>query len=135
MSGLFGVGGGFLMTPLLIFLGVSPAVAVGTGANQIVASSVSGVIAHWRRGNVDVKMGLCLIVGGTVGSGLGVLVFRWLRTLGQVDLAISLSYIVFLGILGGLMFIDGAVSLWRERQGSLCQLLQIKKGIGFTDYL
>lgn len=118
LSGLFGVGGGFLMTPLLIFLGVAPAVAVGTGANQIVASSVSGVIAHWRRGNVDVKMGAYLILGGTVGSGLGVLVFRWLRSLGQVDLAISLSYITFLGIIGGMMFVEGALSVWRAQRGT-----------------
>lgn len=89
LSGLFGVGGGFLMTPLLMFLGVPPAVAVGTGANQIVASSVAGVMTHWRRGNVDVRMGMVLLLGGMAGSGVGVLLFRWLRSLGHIDLAIA----------------------------------------------
>jgi hypothetical protein len=112
LSGLFGVGGGFLMTPLLIFIGVPPAVAVGTEANQIVASSVSGVLAHMRRGNVDFKMGGVLTVGGFVGSGLGVWLFSILRGLGQVELVISLSYVVFLGVIGGLM-------LWESLPGIL----------------
>src|SRR3546814_20036094 len=85
LSGLFGVGGGFLMTPLLIFIGVSPAVAVATEANQIVASSVSGVLAHWRRGNVDFRMGLVLLIGGTIGSLFGVWLYGFLRSLGQLD--------------------------------------------------
>ena len=103
LSGLFGVGGGFLMTPMLIFLGVPPAVAVSTEANQIVASSVSGVLAHWRRGNVDFKMGAVLLIGGLVGSSLGVLLFSILRDIGQIDLVIKLSYVIFLGIIGALM--------------------------------
>jgi len=88
LSGMFGVGGGFLMTPLLIFSGVPPAVAVGTEANQIVASSVSGVLAHWKRGNVDFKMGGILMVGGMIGSSLGVALFSFLRSIGQIDLVI-----------------------------------------------
>ncbi len=100
LSGMFGVGGGFLMTPLLIFSGVPPAVAVGTEANQIVASSVSGVLAHWKRGTVDLKMGFMLLIGGVLGSFFGMFVFKFLRTLGQVDLLISLSYVAFLGIVG-----------------------------------
>jgi len=116
LSGLFGVGGGFLMTPLLIFIGVPPAVAVGTEANQIVASSVSGVLAHMRRGNVDFKMGFILLIGGLVGSGLGVWLFKFLRSLGQIDLAISLSYVVFLGIIGGLMFIESLNALFKTRR-------------------
>ncbi|EME70173.1 permease [Paramagnetospirillum caucaseum] len=116
MSGLFGVGGGFLMTPLLIFLGVPPTVAVGTEANQIVASSVSGVLAHWRRGNVDVRMGLILTLGGFVGSTLGVYLFRWLRGLGQIDLVISLCYIVFLGIVGALMLVESIQALLASRR-------------------
>lgn len=116
MSGLFGVGGGFLMTPLLIFLGVPPTVAVGTEANQIVASSVSGVLAHWRRGNVDVKMGLILTLGGFIGSTLGVYLFRWLRGLGQIDLVISLCYIVFLGIVGALMLVESIQALLASRR-------------------
>ena len=103
LSGLFGVGGGFLMTPLLIFIGVPPPVAVGTEANQIVASSVSGVLAHWRRANVDFKMGFVLLLGGFVGSSLGVILFKYLQNLGQLDLVIKLSYVLFLGIIGFLM--------------------------------
>ena len=100
LSGLFGVGGGFLMTPLLIFIGVPPPVAVGTEANQIVASSVSGVLAHWRRANVDFKMGFVLLLGGFAGSSLGVVLFKYLQNLGQLDLVIKLSYVLFLGIIG-----------------------------------
>lgn len=105
LSGLFGVGGGFLMTPLLIFAGVPPAVAVGTEANQIVAASFSGVLAHWKRA-VDFKMGLVLLAGGAVGSTVGVFVFSFLRGLGQIDLAISLAYVLFLGTVGALMLIE-----------------------------
>ena len=100
LSGLFGVGGGFLMTPLLIFFGIPPAVAVATEANQIVASSVSGVLAHMRRANVDFKMGSVLLVGGVFGSSVGVLLFAFLREVGQIDLVIKLSYVFFLGIIG-----------------------------------
>jgi len=105
LSGLFGVGGGFLMTPALIFIGVPPPVAVGTEANQIVASSVSGVLAHWQRGNVDFKMGFVLLIGGLFGSTFGVWLFAFLRSVGQIDLVISLSYVTFLGIIGALMFV------------------------------
>ena len=103
LSGMFGVGGGFLMTPLLIFLGVPPTVAVGTGTNLIVASSVSGMMAHWRRGNVDFRMGALLFSGGIGGSWLGVWLFKALREAGQIDLVISLSYVVFLTVVGSLM--------------------------------
>jgi uncharacterized membrane protein YfcA len=116
MSGLFGVGGGFLMTPLLIFLGIPPAVSVGTEAAQIVASSVSGVLAHWRRGNVDIKMGLILTIGGFVGSFGGVELFKWLRQMGQIDLVIALCYVIFLGVVGGLMFIESVQSLLRTKK-------------------
>jgi uncharacterized membrane protein YfcA len=116
LSGLFGVGGGFLMTPLLIFIGVTPAVAVATEANQIVASSVSGVLAHWRRGNVDFRMGFVLLAGGTLGSLFGVWLFTVLRGAGQLDLVISLCYVVFLGIVGGLMFLEASRALFRRRR-------------------
>ncbi len=116
LSGLFGVGGGFLMTPLLIFVGIPPTVAVATEANQIVASSVSGVLAHWRRGNVDFKMGLMLLIGGVIGSTFGVWLFSILRTLGQIDLVIQLSYVLFLGTVGGLMFIESTRSLARSKR-------------------
>ncbi len=113
LSGVFGVGGGFLMTPLLIFIGIPPAVAVATEANQIVASSFSGVLTHWRRRTVDFKMGLVLLAGGLVGSAIGVRIFASLRELGQVDLLVSLSYVVFLGIVGALMFIE-SIRAWRR---------------------
>lgn len=111
LSGLFGVGGGFLMTPLLIFIGIPPAVAVATEANQIVAASISGVIAHWRRGNVDLKMGFILLVGGGVGSTAGTFIFRVLREMGQIDLAISISFVVFLGVIGSLMLVESGRKL------------------------
>jgi len=115
LSGLFGVGGGFLMTPLLIFIGIPPAVAVGTEANQIVASSISGVLAHWKRGNVDIKMGVALLIGGVIGSSLGVWLFTFLRELGQIDLVIKLSYVIFLGIIGSLMFAESLRALLRSK--------------------
>ena len=114
LSGLFGVGGGFLMTPLLIFIGIPSPVAVATEANQIVASSVSGVLAHWRRGNVDLKMGTALLIGGVIGSALGVALFTFLRGLGQLDLVIKLSYVVFLGIIGALMLIESLRAILRR---------------------
>ncbi len=118
LSGLFGVGGGFLMTPLLILIGIPPAVAVATEANQIVASSFSGVLAHWRRRTVDFKMGLVLLAGGLVGSAIGVQIFTALRALGQVELLVSLCYVVFLGIVGALMFVESLQALRRTRTGT-----------------
>ena len=115
LSGLFGVGGGFLMTPLLIFIGVPAPVAVGTEANQIVASSVSGVLAHWRRGNVDFKMGSILLVGGFFGSSAGVVLFKYLQLIGQIDLVIKLSFVIFLGIIGSLMFWESIRTIIRSR--------------------
>ncbi len=116
LSGMFGVGGGFLMTPLLIFNGIPPAVAVATEANQVVAASVSGALAHWRRRNVDIKMGVVLLAGGFVGSTLGVWLFTILRGIGQIDFVISISYVLFLGIIGGLMVIESARAWLRARQ-------------------
>jgi uncharacterized membrane protein YfcA len=116
LSGLFGVGGGFLMTPLLIFIGVPPPVAVGSEAAQIVASSVSGVLAHMRRGNVDFRMGLVLLLGGFVGSTAGVKLFAFLQGIGQVDLVIALSYVVILGAVGGLMLTEAVRTLRRHRR-------------------
>lgn len=118
LSGMFGVGGGFLMTPLLIFTGIPPAVAVATEANQIVASSVSGALAQWRRGNVDIKMGTVLLLGGVCGSFLGVEIVRLLRQIGQVDLMISLSYVTFLGIIGGLMLIESLRAMRKAKAGA-----------------
>lgn len=115
LSGLFGVGGGFLLTPLLIFLGIPPAVAVGTGTAHIVASSVSGAISHYQRNNVDIKMGLVLLAGGVVGTFIGVDTVRVLRKIGQFDLMLALSYVTFLGVIGTLMFIE-SLNAWRKVQ-------------------
>lgn len=104
LSGLFGVGGGFLMTPMLIFLGIPSPIAVGSGANMVVASSISGMLAHWHRRNVDFKMGMVLLVGGLIGSTFGAFIFQWLSAIGQIDFIIRLSYVVFLSIIGILMF-------------------------------
>ena len=114
LSGMFGVGGGFLMTPLLIFYGIPPAVAVGTEASQIVASSVSGVLAHLKRKTVDFLMGGFLVFGGAAGSLVGILIFRYLREIGQVEILISLAYVVFLGIIGALMLVESARVLFRS---------------------
>ncbi|MBL9058869.1 MAG: sulfite exporter TauE/SafE family protein [Mangrovicoccus sp.] len=116
LSGMFGVGGGFLMTPLLFFIGIPPAVAVATGANQIVASSISGVLAHFRRKTVDVKMGTVLLVGGILGAAVGVKVFAALKAMGQVDLLVTLFYVVFLGTVGGLMFMESLGAILRARR-------------------
>lgn len=116
MSGMFGVGGGFLMTPLLFFIGIPPVVAVATGATQLVASSFSGVLAHFRRRTVDVKMGMVLQAGGLVGAGLGVVVFNYLKSLGQVDLLVTLFYVVFLGIVGTLMFMESVNAMFKSKR-------------------
>ena len=108
LSGLFGVGGGFLMTPLLIFLGIPPVVAVGTEAPHVLASSVSGVIAHWRKKTVDFKMGFFLLAGGVVGSTIGVNVFKLLRSYGQIDIVIQILFVLFLGIIGFSMAFESA---------------------------
>ena len=117
LSGIFGVGGGFLMTPLLIFIGIPPAVAVATEANQIVASSFSGVLTHLRRKTVDMRMGLVLLAGGLVGSAIGVQVFAGLRALGQVDLLVALCYVVFLGGVGSLMLIESINAMRKVKTG------------------
>ncbi len=116
LSGMFGVGGGFLMTPLLFFIGIPPAVAVATEANQIVASSFSGVLAHLRRKTVDLRMGIVLLIGGLIGAAIGVQVFAALRAIGQVDLLVRLSYVVFLGIIGGLMFLESLNAMRKARK-------------------
>lgn len=117
LSGMFGVGGGFLMTPLLFFIGIPPAVAVATEANQIVASSFSGVLAHLRRKSVDLRMGTVLLIGGLIGAALGVQLFNALKAIGQVDLLVRLSYVIFLGIIGGLMFIESLNAIRKTRSG------------------
>ncbi len=114
LSGLFGAGGAFLLTPLLIFMGVPPPVAVGSVANELIAASVSGAMAHWRRKNVDFRMGGVLLVGGLMGSGFGVWLFGILRKLGQIDLTISISYVVFLGTIGIFMLMESVRAIMRH---------------------
>lgn len=116
LSGLFGVGGGFLITPLLFFIGVPPPVAVATGANQVVASSISGVLAQLRRKGVDFHMGTVLLVGGFIGSAIGVWVFALMTRLGQIDLFVQLSYVLFLGLIGAMMFQESVRSLLKSRK-------------------
>lgn len=116
LSGLFGVGGGFLITPLLFFIGIPPAIAVATGANQVVASSISGVLAQVKRKAVDFRMGLVLLVGGLIGSGAGVWVFARLTAMGQVDLLVQLSYVLFLGFIGLTMFLESARAILRAKK-------------------
>lgn len=117
LSGMFGVGGGFLTTPLLIFYGIPPSVAVASAATQIAGSSVSGVRAHWRRGGVDPKMGGVLIIGGLVGSTLGSYIFKALKDVGQVDFIIQLLYVLILGVIGGLMLIESVGAMVRTHRG------------------
>lgn len=117
LSGLFGVGGGFLITPLLIFYNIPPAIAVATGANQVIASSVSGALTHFKRRTLDFKLGILLVIGGLVGSLVGIYIFSLLRDLGQLDLIISLLYVVFLGSVGGLMAVESWRTLRRNKDG------------------
>jgi len=117
LSGLFGVGGGFLLTPLLILIGIPSPVAVASGANQTIGASVSGLIAQWRRDNVDVRMGVVLLAGGFAGSLLGVQLFAVLRRAGQVDLAVAVFYVVVLGIVGMLMVRESLRAIFRRRAG------------------
>src|SRR5690606_2524233 len=117
VSGLFGIGGGFLMTPVLVFLGIPPAVAVASEANHVAASSTSSVISYTRRKAVDFRMGGVLAAGGVIGALIGVEIFRWLRLLGQADLMVSLSYLIFLGLIGGLMLMESLGAILRRRRG------------------
>lgn len=118
MSGMFGVGGGFLMTPLLIFIGIPPAVVVATGGAQIAASSLTGSIAYWRRNALDVRLGAVLLLGGLVGTAMGVWFFNSMRRLGQLELVIVLSYITLLTAVGGLMLVESVQALISERRGT-----------------
>ncbi|TBW37150.1 sulfite exporter TauE/SafE family protein [Siculibacillus lacustris] len=119
VSGMFGVGGGFLLTPLLVFAGISPAVAVATVSAQVVASSTSGALAYWRRGAIDWKLATYLLTAGMAGSGVGVWVFAALRRFGQLDLVIALCYVVFLGSVGAFMVGESLRALWSAHRGEV----------------
>ena len=116
LSGLFGVGGGFLTTPFLIFIGIPPAVAVGTQASQLVASSMAGSLAHLKRANVDIKMGFVMAFGGLLGTFVGIFIFKLLQYLGQIDFAISMLYILLLGTIGLLMVGESVLSLFKQKE-------------------
>ena len=132
MSGLFGVGGGFLMTPLLIFMGIPPSTAVGTESVQILGSSVSGAIAHGRKKNIDFEIGSFLLIGGIFGSTVGIIIFNFLKESGNLDLIINILYVIFLVIIGTLMLIESSVSLLKKPQVVNKSLRKKKK---FLDYL
>lgn len=117
LSGLFGIGGGFLLTPLLIFSGIPPAVSVATVTTQIVASSASGVLSYWRKAGIDFKLAGVLLCSGIVGSAIGVWIFGILRSLGQLDLVISLAYVTFLGTIGVLMLGESMKAIMRRKSG------------------
>ena len=119
IMGLVGVGGGFLLTPLMMFLGIPPPVAVASVANQLVAPSVSGVLSHWKRSNVDFKMGTVLLLGGVVGSSIGVILFNFLGKIGQLDFVIKSSYVIFLTLIGILMFSESLRLILRTRKGKV----------------
>jgi uncharacterized protein len=119
VSGMVGVGGGFLTTPFLIFFGIPSAVAVGTGAAPVVASSVSGAMAQWRRNNVDLKMGTVLLSGGILGAILGVQVVKWLNRIGQFDFFVSVCYVTFLGVIGALMLLESLNTLRKVKAGEI----------------
>lgn len=116
LAGMFGVGGGFLATPLLIFVGIPPAVAVASQANQVIANSISSLQVQWRRGNVDLRMGLVLLLGGMIGSSAGVTVFTWLKAIGQVDFVIAVMYVILLSSIGLLMAFESLRTLWKRRR-------------------
>jgi uncharacterized protein len=115
LSGMFGVGGGFILTPLLFFIGIPPGVAVASAANQIAGSSFSALLSHLRKRTVDIKMGTILLAGGLLGSGFGVMLFSMLKQMGQYELVVSLLYVVLLGLIGTLMFIESIRAIRRSR--------------------
>jgi uncharacterized membrane protein YfcA len=122
VSGMFGIGGGFLMTPLLIFIGIQPAVAVASVTTHVAASSFSGAIAYWRRKALDGTLALTLLAGGIIGTAGGVALFTWLRALDQLDLMIGLSYVTLLCVVGALMVGEAARAIIRSRQGKPVEL-------------
>lgn len=135
LSGVFGVGGGFLTTPILIFMGLPPSVVVGTQASQLVASSVSGVMAHFQKGNVDVRMGGVMLAGGFVGSFFGVMLFKLLQFLGQIDLAIAVLYVLLLGTIGSMMFYESLRAILRRKKGASEQSKSLARSSSFLNSL
>lgn len=114
LSGMFGVGGGFLATPFLLFMGIPPAIAVGTQSNQLIATSMTGVLGHMRRGNVDIHIGSIMLIGGMVGAVIGIFLFKMLQHFGHIDLFIAISYILLLGSIGGLMLVESIMAFFNK---------------------
>ncbi len=127
LSGIFGVGGGFLMTPLLIMFGIPPTVAAASDSNQIVGASTSGTLAHWRLGNVDFKMGILLLIGGIIGGTLGVQIIKILRAMGNADFLIKITYVIMLGGVGIYMFIDSLKGLRGQTQTAPSAKKEVKE--------
>ena len=145
LAGMFGIGGGFLATPFLIFIGVPSPVAVSTSTNQIIAASISGLLAHFKKGNVDIKMGLFLVLGGLIGSSFGVSIFSLLKNAGQIDLVIAITYVLFLGSISLMMLSDGFKNFidkkfgmdWHHRNDEVVKfqwLLKKIEGMPFKTY-
>ncbi|MGE4351946.1 MAG: sulfite exporter TauE/SafE family protein, partial [Bdellovibrionales bacterium] len=133
LSGLFGVGGGFMLTPLLTFMGIPPTIAVGTQATQLSGTSLSGALAHWRRRNIDVRMGFILTVGSFIGTGIGVEIFKWLKQVGQINLVIVLSYVTLLSAVGLMMFFESAPSLVRgNKRVRSSRIIPKEEPVGLT---
>ena len=135
LAGMFGIGGGFLATPFLMFIGVSPAVAVATSSNQIVAASASGLLAHLRKGSVDIKMGLFLMIGGFIGSTFGVSIFRLLQKSGQIDLVVGINYVVFLGSISIFMLIDSVKTMLANKYHLSIEERQKEENPWFKNFL
>lgn len=117
LAGMFGIGGGFVSTPLLMFIGIPPAIAVSTSSNQIIASSASGLLAHFRKSSVDIKMGLFLVIGGFIGSTFGVSLFKIIQKAGHIDIVVSLVYVIFLGSISIMMLVDSVRTLIKKKYG------------------
>ncbi len=135
LAGMFGIGGGFLATPFLMFIGINPAVAVSTSANQIISASASGLLAHLRKGNVDIKMGIYLMIGGFIGSSLGVSIFKILQKAGQIDIVVGITYVLFLGSIGILMLIESTKALLARKYHLSLDETQKDKSIFFQNVL
>lgn len=135
LAGMFGIGGGFLATPLLMFIGIPPAIAVSTSANQIIASSVSGLLANLKKGNVDIKMGIFLIVGGMFGSTFGVSIFKLLQKTGQIDIVISFIYVLFLGSISIIMLADGIKTISAKKYNVVWEKKTNSRSKKFTNWI
>jgi len=134
LSGIFGVGGGFLLTPFMMMIGIPPPVAAASDSNQIVASAASGAFGHWRLGNVDFKLGIIILIGGVTGGTIGVQVVYYLRQLGNFEFAMKLLYVLVLGLVGGAMFIESLGTIWRSSKngGSPAEMSEPKLGKFFA---